>query len=58
MEEKKIILSGITFRYEDLEITNEVMENIEDFLLDLYNSPDGIYDSFFMYKDGDNLIIY
>ncbi|MFR7759611.1 MAG: hypothetical protein ACLU1X_01185 [Peptoniphilus grossensis] len=58
MEEKKIILSGITFRYEDLEITDEVMENIEDFLLDLENSPDGIYDNFFMYKDGDNLIIY
>lgn len=58
MEEKKIILSGITFRYEDLEITDEVMENIEDFLLDLENSPDGIYDSFFMYNDGDNLIIY
>ena len=58
MEEKKIILSGITFRYEDLEITYEVMENIEDFLLDLENSPDGIYDNFFMYKDGDNLIIY
>ena len=58
MEEKKIILSGITFRYEDLEITDEVMENIEDFLLDLDNSPDGIYDIFFMYKDGDNLIIY
>lgn len=35
MEEKKIILSGITFRYEDLEINDEVMENIEDFLLDL-----------------------
>lgn len=58
MEEKKIILSGITFRYEDLEITDEIMENIEDFLLDLKNSPDGIYDSFFMYKDGGNLIIY
>lgn len=58
MEEKKIILSGITFRYEDLKITDEVMENIEDFLLDLKNSPDRIYDSFFMYKDGDNLIIY
>lgn len=58
MEEKKIVVSGITFRYEDLEITDEVMENIEDFLLDLENSPDGIYDNFFMYKDGDNLIIY
>lgn len=58
MEEKKIVVSGITFRYEDLEINAEVMENIEDFLLDLENSPDGIYDSFFMYKDDDNLIIY
>ncbi len=58
MEEKKIVVSGITFRYEDLEINDEVMENIEDFLLDLKNSPDGIYDSFFMYKDDDNLIIY
>lgn len=58
MEEKKIVVLGITFRYEDLEITDEVMENIEDFLLDLKNSPDGIYDSFFMYKYGDNLIIY
>ena len=58
MEEKKIVVSGITFRYEDLEINDEVMENIEDFLLDLENSPDEIYDSFFMYKDGDNLIIY
>ena len=42
MEEKKIVVSGITFRYEDLEINDEVMENIEDFLLDLENSPDGI----------------
>ena len=58
MEEKKIVVSGITFRYEDLEINDEVMENIEDFLPDLENSPDGIYDSFFMYKDGGNLIIY
>lgn len=58
MEEKKIVVSGITFRYENLEINDEVMENIEDFLLDLENSPDRIYDSFFMYKDGDNLIIY
>ena len=58
MEENKIFLKCITFRYKDLEITVEVMENIEDFLLDLENSPDGIYDSFFMYKDGDNLIIY
>ena len=58
MEEKKKVVSGITFRYEDLEINDEVMENIEDFLLDLENSPDGIYDSFFMYRDCDNLIIY
>lgn len=51
MKENKIIISGITFHYEDLEITDEVMENIKDFIKDLEESHDGIYDSFFMYED-------
>ena len=58
MKENKIIVSGITFHYEDLEITDEVMENIKDFIKDLEESHDGIYDSFFMYEDDVNLIIY
>lgn len=45
MKENKIIISGITFHYEDLEITYEVGENIKH----LEESQDGIYDSFFMY---------
>lgn len=58
MKENKIIISGITFHYEDLEITDEVMENIKDFIKDLEESHDGIYHSFFMYEDDENLIIY
>lgn len=47
MKENKIIISGITFHYEDLEITDEVMENIKDFIKDLAENQDGIYNSFF-----------
>lgn len=47
MKENKIIISGITFHYEDLEITDDVMENINDFIKDLEESHDGIFDSFF-----------
>lgn len=49
MKENKIIISGITFHYEYLEITYEVMENIKYFIKDLEESHDGIYNSFFMY---------
>ena len=58
MKENKIIISGITFHYEDLEITDDVMENINDFIKDLEESHDRIFDSFFMYEDDGNLIIY
>ncbi|WP_158309977.1 hypothetical protein [Peptoniphilus rhinitidis] len=58
MSEKSIVIDGITFYYDDLEITDEVMENIHDFIDDLEGSPDEEYDGFYMYEDGDNLVIY
>ncbi|CAG7592372.1 hypothetical protein PEPTYR26121_01545 [Peptoniphilus tyrrelliae] len=47
MKENKIIISGITFHYEYLEITDEVRKNIKDFIKDLKESQYGIYNSFF-----------
>ncbi len=56
--ENKILVSGITFRYDNLEITDEVLENIKDFIKDLKYSHDGIYDSFYVYEDDGKIIIY
>ncbi|MCI5643872.1 MAG: hypothetical protein MR285_07170 [Peptoniphilus sp.] len=58
MKEKKIIVDGINFYYDDLVITDDVMENIKDFLEDLEDSRDEVYNSFYIYEDNDNIIIY
>ncbi|MDD7353091.1 MAG: hypothetical protein PUG84_06470 [Peptoniphilaceae bacterium] len=58
MKEKKIIVDGINFYYDDLVITDDVMENIKDFLEDLEDSRDKVYNSFYIYEDNDNIIIY
>lgn len=58
MKEKKIIVDGINFYYDDLVITDDVMENIKDFLEDLEDSRDKVYNSFYIYEDSDNIIIY
>lgn len=54
----KIIVEGINFLYDDLEINQEVMEKIDDFIYSLKGSPEEDYDTFYMYMDGDNLVIY
>lgn len=58
MSKNKIVVDGITFNYDDLEITDEIMEEIRYFIEDLEGSPDEEYDSFYMYLDDGNLIIY
>lgn len=58
MKEKKIIVDGINFYYDDLVITDDVMENIKNFLEDLEDSRDKVYNSFYIYEDNDNIIIY
>lgn len=58
MNEKKIVVDGITFTYDDLEITDEIMDQIHDFIDDLEGSPDEDYDTFYMYLDGGFLVIY
>lgn len=54
----KIIVEGINFLYDDLEINQDVMEKIDDFIYSLKGSPEEDYDNFYMYMDGDNLVIY
>lgn len=58
MSENKIVVDGITFTYDDLEITDEIMEEIHCFIEDLEGSPDEDYDTFYMYLDDGNLVIY
>lgn len=58
MSENKIVVDGITFNYDDLEITDEIMEEIRYFIEDLEGSPDEDYDAFYMYLDDGNLVIY
>ncbi|MBS6535620.1 hypothetical protein [Peptoniphilus harei] len=58
MSEYKIVVEGITFNYDDLEITDEIMEEIHSFIEDLEGSPDEDYDTFYMYLDDGNLVIY
>ncbi|MFR4555737.1 hypothetical protein [Peptoniphilus sp.] len=58
MSENKIVVEGITFNYDDLEITDEIMEEIHSFIEDLEGSPDEDYDTFYMYLDDGNLVIY
>lgn len=58
MSENKIVVDGITFNYDDLEITDEIMEEIHSFIEDLEGSPDEDYDTFYMYLDDGNLVIY
>lgn len=58
MSENKIVVDGITFNYDDLEITDEIMEEIHYFIEDLEGSPDEDYDTFYMYLDDGNLVIY
>ncbi|MGF0095605.1 hypothetical protein ACQRC6_04110 [Peptoniphilus sp. SGI.035] len=58
MKEKKIIVDGINFYYDDLVINDDVMENIKDFLEDLEDSHDKVYNSFYIYEDMGNIIIY
>lgn len=58
MNEKKIVVDGITFTYDDLEITDEIMDQIHDFIDDLEGSQDEDYDTFYMYLDGGFLVIY
>ncbi len=54
----KIIVEGINFLYDDLEINQDVMDKIDDFIYSLKGSPEEDYDTFYMYMDGDNLVIY
>lgn len=54
----KITVEGINFLYDDLEINQDVMEKIDDFIYSLKGSPEEVYDTFYMYMDGDNLVIY
>lgn len=54
----KIIVEGINFLYDDLEINQEVMDKIDDFIYSLKGSSEEDYDTFYMYMDGDNLVIY
>lgn len=58
MSENKIVVDEITFNYDDLEITDEIMEEIHSFIEDLEGSPDEDYDTFYMYLDDGNLVIY
>lgn len=58
MSENKIVVEGITFNYDDLEVTDEIIEEIHSFIEDLEGSPDEDYDTFYMYLDDGNLVIY
>lgn len=58
MSENKIVVDGITFNYDELEISDEIMDQIHDFIDDLEGSPDEDYDTFYMYLDNGFLVIY